>query len=68
MSHQTHTFQFFTQNIDVHRAIGPALQARIDLAVDAAEVITELEQIKQAVDQVIYDHDNPPVDPGPGVP
>jgi len=67
MSGQTYTFQFFTQNIDVHRAISPALQARIDLATDAAEVITELEQIKQAVDQV-YDHDNPPVDPGPGVP
>ena len=68
MSHQTHTFQFFTQNIDVHRALSPALQARIDLAADAAEVITELEQIKQAVDQVIHDHDNPPVDPGPEVP
>lgn len=63
MSHQTHTFQFFTQNIDVHRALSPAIQARVDSAVDAAEVIAELEQIKSAVDQVIYGHDNPPAPP-----
>lgn len=61
--HVRYTFQFFTENIDVHRALSAAIDARIQLATDTQEVIDELTQIKDAVDQVIADHDNPTPEP-----
>lgn len=61
--HVRYTFQFFTENIDVHRALSAAIDARIQLATDTQEVIDELTQIKDAVDQVISDHDNPTPEP-----
>jgi len=51
-----YTFQFFTEQISVHEAIAPAIQARIDLALDSAETIAELEQIRDAVQQVMDDY------------
>jgi len=61
--HVRYTFQFFTENIDVHRALSEAIDARIQLGTDTQEVIDELTQIKDAVDQVIADHDNPTPEP-----
>jgi len=51
-----YTFQFFTELISVHEALAPAIQARIDLALDSAETIAELEQIRDAVQQVVDDY------------
>lgn len=57
MSHTVrYTFQFFTELIGVHEALVPAIDARIALALDSAEVIAELTQIRDAVQQVIDDY------------
>jgi len=63
MSHVRYTFQFFTENVDVHRALSAAIDVRIQSGVDDQAVIDELTEIKDAVDQVISDHDNPPQEP-----
>lgn len=57
MSHPVrYTFQFFTELIGVHEALVPAIDARIALNLDSAEVIAELQQIRDAVQQVIDDY------------
>lgn len=57
MSHPVrYTFQFFTELIGVHEALVPALDARIALATDSAEVLAELQQIRDAVQQVVDDY------------
>lgn len=66
MSHTTYTFQYFVPGDDfpgVHTAIVAALDAQIALGTDTAEVITHLQQIRDATQQVIDDHNNPPEQP-----
>ena len=64
MSHPVrYTFQFFTELIGVHEAIVPAIDARIALNLDRAEVLAELQQIRDAVQQVIDDYNAEHHDP-----
>ena len=64
MSHPVrYTFQFFTELIGVHEAIVPAIDARIALNLDSAEVLAELQQIRDAVQQVIDDYNAEHHDP-----
>lgn len=64
MSHPVrYTFQFFTELIGVHEALVPAIDARIALNLDSAEVIAELQQIRDAVQQVIDDYNAEHHDP-----
>lgn len=64
MSHPVrYTFQFFTDLIGVHEALVPAIDARIALNLDSAEVIAELQQIRDAVQQVIDDYNAEHHDP-----
>lgn len=57
MSHPVrYTFQFFTDLIGVHEALVPAIDARIALNLDSAEVLAELQQIRDAVQQVVDDY------------
>lgn len=66
MSHNTYTFQYFVPGDDfpgVHEAIVGALDARIALGTDSAAVLEHLQQIRDATQQVIDDHNNPPQEP-----
>lgn len=57
MSHPVrYTFQFFTELIGVHEALVPAIDARIALNLDSAEVLADLQQIRDAVQQVVDDY------------
>lgn len=64
MSHPVrYTFQFFTELIGVHEALVSAIDARIALNLDSAEVLAELQQIRDAVQQVIDDYNAEHHDP-----